>query len=1207
MQILTGNLLSCKPNVPNGRHSATGNILMRTGAVSGALLLALVCLSANLFGQQGQASITGTVQDSSGAVLAGIAVTATNNETGVVTRTTTNDAGLYTILYLQVGTYTVQAEKEGFKTDVKTGLVLTAEQRASANFTLSVGQVSEKIEVSASTQAIETESATLQQVVNERAITELPLNGRNPADLVFLTPGTVNLLNPNPGNTNYLSDVGQHQAYTTFPIETGASSGGGRQGSTLYFLDGAYNMDNYHLLAAPFPNADATQEFQVMGNNFDARYGFTPGGVVSIVTKSGTNQWHGDLFEFIRNNAVNATEYFSQSTDLIKRNQFGGSIGGPIVKDKFFVFGNYQGTRQHRSVLSGEGYVPTTAMRSGDFSAYCQNGFDANGLCMDGRAQGLVHDQLWLPQTDGVNNATAPTVAEAQANPHLYYPNNFICQDATGNNGNCASTPWAVTPFNAAAVNLDNLFPTNTVDQYGRIAVSGWPNINDYNEETFRVDYNISNNQRVSGRGFLNFFSQPATSVSILSSDRSWISHWQSYAGTWTWTINPHMVNNFTGTYSRLYDYSNSGLEANGKRICYSQFISVSDPSTTPCSIEGFTVGGAGYDPGSIPLNAQNFNGINRWNYGFSDSLSVTKGRHLIVAGVDVMRQYWYEDTDWLALPIINWSGQVPNGQYTGSSFADFLLGDVGSYEQGGGESNVIHAWMIAPYVNDQIKVKPNLTVDVGLRYEPWIAPVVAGGRISTYIPGEQSTRYPNAPLGLVFPGDPGVASAGLPSDYKRFFDPRIGFAWQPKGLGNTSVRGAIGMFAVPMDYANFNHASDLAPFSPTYNFSGGSIVNGAAVPIIPFSNPWSIYTPLNGQNPFPPFSSPGNVPASSATFAPPITIPDGFTPNYTDGRTYSWNISVEHLFASHWLAKAAYVGSESDHQSLAVDENYGQFFCAPISATCTAAEYAMNGTRLNPLFGEALIVGSPGTASYESGQFTLQKNFANGLQLNANYTYAHTIDWYSTSTTAFTGSVPNPRCLPCNRGNSSLDVPQVLNFNFVYQLPSFRNQGRALDAVLGGWQVSGIWSAHSGAATSIQSGVTTAWDAVGGDFPDYAPGHRSVTTNNWRNAPNFSTTTASYLNASEFVVPAQGSKGDVGRDPTGLFYPGWNSWDTGLSKYFNFTERYRLQFRWEMFNAFNRETFGCMDSGLQDAAFGRFGCSVSTPRTMQGALKFFF
>lgn len=1170
---------------------------MRICAASCGLALMLGIFSGSMFGQQGLASITGSVGDASGALLPGVNITVTNKNTGVVSKTTTNADGVYSVLQLPVGTYNVQAEKEGFKTQIKTDLVLSAEQQAGTNFTLTVGQVSEKVEVGASAQAIETESATLSDAVNQRAIQELPLNGRNPADLVLLTPGTTNVLN---------SDVGQHQSYTTFPIETGATSSGGRQGSTVYFLDGAYNQDNYHLLAAPFPNPDATEEFKVIGNNFDARYGFAPGGVVSIVTKSGTNQWHGVLFEYLRNNAVNATDYFTGSTDLIKRNQFGGSIGGPIVKDKLFVFGNYQGTRQRRSVLAGNGYVPTTDMRTGNFAVYCQQGFDASGLCLDrNTVNGVTYvaDQLWNPLTDNIvtgesNGAkvggslgVAPnaqfTPADVTANPNIFFPNNQL----TGT-------------FDPAAVSILNDMPTNTSDPFGRLAVNGYANINNYNEETAKVDYNLTNNQRISGRAFINFFNQPATSVSLLSSDRSWTAHWQSYAGTWTWTVSPKIVNNFTFTYSRLYDTSNSGLRANGQPICYSQLIPVSDPKTTPCSIEGFSVGG-GYDHGNIPLNAQNFNGINRWTWGFSDSVSISKGRHLVVAGVDVMRQYWYENTDWLALPIIGWQGAAA-GQYTGSSFADFLLGDVSSYMQGGGESNEIHAYMIAPYVADQIKLKPNLTIDVGLRYEPWMAPVVTGGRISMYIPGKQSTRYPNAPLGMVFPGDAGIPGAGLPSDYKRFFDPRLGIAWQPKGLGDTSVRAAFGMFATPMDYANFNHASDMAPFSPTYNFSGGAIINGAPVPIIPFAGnpyslgsggPWSAYSPLNYTNPFPPFASPGTVPPASAALPTPINIPDGFTPNFTDGRTYTWNVSIEHLFGKNWLAKAAYVGSETDHQSIATDENYGQFF---------GAGDPNNGTRLNPNFTQVLIVGSPGTANYQAGEFTLEKKFSNGLQFNANYTYSHTIDWYSTATTAFTGSIDDPRCLKCNRANSSLDMPQVLNLNFVYQMPTIHSS-RALNAVLGGWQVSGIWSAHSGFATELVSGENTAWDAVGGDHLDYAPGKHSVSHNNWRNAPQFAGVTASYLNASDFVVPQQGFKGNAGRNPTGMFYPGWNEWETGLGKYFNFTERYKLQFRWEMFNAFNRETFGCLNNNFSSAQFGQFGCSSSTPRTMQAALKFFF
>ena len=733
----------------------------------------------------------------------------------MVTRATTNEAGRYSLLYVPVGTYTIQVEKEGFKTQVQTNLVLTAEQQAGANFTLTVGAINEKVEVSANAQAVETESAALQQVVNQRAIMELPLNGRNPADLVFLTPGTVNLLNPNPGNGNNLSDVGQHQSYTTFPVETGASSSGGRQGSTIYFLDGAYNMDNYHLLAAPFPNADATQEFQVIGNNFDARYGFTPGGCgqhcdqirdQSMARRSvrvhpqQRSQWHRVFLPIYGSDQAQPVWWIDRWPDserqAIRLRQLSRHTPASIGAERQRLRANdCHAQRQFWRVLPKWLRCLTVCAKIQMWSTGSLTSRTKFGIPqpMQSRTRRATSSEDRSGRT-----IQSYTMADVLAHPGMYFPNNQIDP----------------TTFNQAAVSLDNLFPTNTSDQYGRIGVSGWPNINDYNEETFRVDYDLTDNQRISGRGFLNFFNQPPTSISILSSDRSWVSHWQSYAGTWTWTINPHIVNNFTGTYSRLYVYSNSGLEANGKKICYSQFISVSDPSTTPCSIEGFTVGG-GYDRGQIPLNAQNFNGINRWTYGFSDSISISKGKHLIVAGVDVMRQYWYENTDWLALPIINWDNQIPNGQYTGSSFADFLLGDVGSYEQGGGESNVIHAWMIAPYVADQYKIKPNLTLDFGLRWEPWIAPVVAGGRIATYIPGEQSTRYPNAPAGLVFPGDRGVASAGLPSNYKKFFDPRVGFAWQPKGLGNTSVRGAFGMFAIPDGLCQLQSRIRLSSIQP--------------------------------------------------------------------------------------------------------------------------------------------------------------------------------------------------------------------------------------------------------------------------------------------------------------------------------------------------------------------------------------------------------
>jgi hypothetical protein len=1142
------------------------------GAILALALVAIACTGHNVFAQTGRASITGVISDSSGAVVDGVSVTATNTATGVAVATKTNSAGSFSLLQLIPGTYSIHVEKEGFSSQVQDNFLLVAEQNAGANFALRPGQVSERINVEANSELIHTESAEISQTINEHAIVELPLNGRNPAELVLLTPGTTDVVRS--------VGAGNKQGYTTFPTESGASTNGGRQGSTLYLLDGAYNMDNYHLLAAPFPNPDATQEFTVIGNNFDPRYGFTPGGVVSIVTKSGTNNWHGDLFEFLRNGAVNATDHFTQTSDQLKRNQFGASLGGPIVKNKLFVFGNYQGTRERRQVNSSSTYVPTTAMRSGDFSAYCQSGFNGAGLCQDTNpnpdnpGDPFVNNQIWIADPAG-NSGFSHTVSQANGNPGLFYANNFVDPST----------------FDPASVSLVNLMPTETDDALGHIQSLGYGNIQNFWETTFRGDYNPNDHHRISGRAFLNAFNQPAYSNTFLSSDRSWYAKWKNFSGTWTWTISPSTVNNFTMSYSGLHDVSNSGLKVNGQPICYSQIINVSDPSTTPCSIEGLTING-GYGSGGIGVPAQNFNGIDRSTWGFSDSISISKGRHLFVAGVDVLRQYWYENTDWLALPIIGFGGG-PGGQFTGSGFADFLLGDAANYLQGGGESNEIHAFMVAPYVADQIKLKPNLTVSLGVRYEPWIAPVTSSGRIATFLPGVQSTRYPNAPLGMVFPGDQGVPSAGTSSDYKKFFDPRVGIAWQPTALKNTSIRAAFGIYASPIDYSSWNHAGDTQPFSPTFNFNTGNIVNGSAVPIIPFSNPWSVYQPTGGVSPFPPFASPGSAPDSSAAFVTPVDIGSGFQTNFTAGRTYTWNLSIEHQFGDNWVARAAYVASESDHQVVARDNNYGQFF---------GAGDPLNGTRLNPNFSEILLDESTGTSNYQSGQFTLEKRFSHGLQFSANYTYSHTIDDAAYGSTAFTSGLYDPRCLECNRSTSFLSVPQVFVANFIYETPKLAGSNGATKAVLGGWQLSGIYRAQAGQPFTIVSGQTTTWDARGQDYPDYANDDHTIHINSG---------SAQYLDASDFKGAAQGTDGNIGRTAPGVYGPGVNSWDLGMSKKFQFRERFGFQFRWEMFNAFNRTSLGLqsLDTNWSSGSFGRITATAPAypARIMQAALKITF
>lgn len=402
---------------------------LRLSVIAG--LAWLLFLSALAFGQGGKASITGLVTDGSGATIAEAAVTVTNTETGFSQSASSNATGIYSLLFLPIGAYRISAQRPGFKSEMRTGVTLTADEAATIDFQLSVGQVSEQVSVSADAQLLETENAALGQVINERAIEELPLNGRNPASLVLLTTGTVDILQ---------TGAVVKQSYTTFPTETGASANGGRQGSTYYLLDGAINMDNYHLLAAPFPNPDATQEFRVVGNNFDARYGFAPGAVVSIVTKSGTNEWHGNAFEFLRNGDLNARDFFYAGRDELKRNQFGGSLGGPLIKNKLFIFGNYQGTTERRQVAGTTAFVPSDAMLGGDFSALLQNGIQ------------LVDP---VSKQDFANNYINPA------------------------------------RFSPGALTILNSIP-RTTDPLGQVTVTGFVNQQDYNEFTIRGDYNIS-------------------------------------------------------------------------------------------------------------------------------------------------------------------------------------------------------------------------------------------------------------------------------------------------------------------------------------------------------------------------------------------------------------------------------------------------------------------------------------------------------------------------------------------------------------------------------------------------------------------------------------------------------------------------------------------------------------------------------------------
>ncbi len=1102
-------------------------------------------LSVTAKAQSTLAQLSGKITDSTGAVVPHARVTAKNIGTNLTKNSESNDVGTYSLVALPPGSYTLTAEAAGFSTRVQTGIVLNVAQFATLDIALQPGATQDTVTVNGGAELVNTTTAEISQVIGEDAIKDLPLNGRDPSSLVNLSVGVTNEL---------ISQASTLPGSNSFPLESGASAGGQRQGSTWYLLDGVANMDTFALLAAPFPNADATQEFRVISNNFDARYGFAPSAVVSIQTKSGTNQFHGGLFEFIRNNDLNASNWFTGSVDPLKRNQFGGYIGGPIFKDKLFFFTNYQGTRSSYSSASNTTDTPTQAMLNGDFSALTP--------CP-------------VPQT----NPVTPCDLSGPLAGVFHTVNGKIQQVDTS-----LFSPGALAIAKSLPLGLDPATgKTNYINPAQKLT---------YNENTSRLDYNINSNQRVFLRSFTYLYNQPGATTpgNILAGVQGQKGTYLNLVAGHTWTINPTVLNSATLSWAEI-DFSTGTVEKNasGSPICLSEFINVTDPAGQ-CYIGGLSAfdGNVLYG-GGLGFNAFTGgpNDTRRRYWWFTDTLTKTIGKHTITAGADIMHRYGFEFNGGSVNPSVNF-----NGQYTGFPLADFLLGYLSGMSQGAGESGSESGYMIGLYGQDQFKLRSNITVTAGLRWDPNFPLQVAGGRGAVFAPGQQSTRYPNAPLGLVFPGDKGVNDGLMPTTYG-YFEPRIGIAWQV--YPGTVVRAGFGMFTTPLEDAFYNHVWDTAPFAPSYSLSGGSTTP------LSFDNPWSGFSSTGGKSPFPPFASPSQIPASNTTFITPLAVPAVFAQNFKLGITQSWNLSLEQSFGSQFVLHMAYVGAESFHQATTVDQNPGGFVCPAGVAVNPTNCSDVRSTYTN--FAQIIQVQPAATSSYNALQVGLEKRFSHSIQFQSNFTWSHDTDVGGSGDPSFESSVSDPHNIGHDRGPSSLNYPVVSVSNLVYTFPLLDHQNVFVKNLLGGWEISGLYTAQSGAPFTVNGGQgnNNSGFLVNQDRADEIPGVplgvRQGGKSHWVN---------SYINAAAFTNNAYGTPGNskkflIQEAPIATA-------DLAVIKNWKIAERYKLQFRWEAFNALNHPSFGQPDSNPGDSNFGQItSIGPVAPRVMQGGLKLSF
>ena len=1081
--------------------------------------------------QESSAQITGIVTDTSGAAIPNASVLIVSQDTGTARQVKTSQAGEFAAPALEPGHYRITVESAGFETFVTQGIELTIGEKKSLSLPLSVGGSKQTVTVSGDAGLINTTSGDVSEVINQQAITELPINGRDPSSLIFLSAGVTNVLN---------SPIGLGPGGTAIPTEINASAGGGRQGSTFFLLDGSPNMDTYMPETAPFPNADATEQFRV-STNFDAQYGYAPGAVVSIKTRSGGNQFYGGVFEFLRNNDLNAANYFAKTVDTLKRNQFGGYVGGPIMKDKLFFFTNYQGTRQHYAAQYNQQSTPTQAMLNGDFSAV---------------------------------GAALPPGTTLSTTPYTNQPNLF-----TTVNGK----PDQINPalFSPAAVRIaTTALPLGQVPATGQVNYVSPEQVQNYDEGTARLDYTLNDSQRLYLRSFTLWEEEPASSIdgNLLALQDAQQGRDYNIVLGHDWIINKSTVNEATIFWTEDYVASYAHpKDIDGNDVCMSKYIAVNE-IPGHCYLEGLST--SGFNSGYNALQIEN-----RHSYGLNEDLSKTIGLHTISVGGNIWKQFAQENADYPAAPINNF------GNYTGFGLADYLLGYLNNFQQGGGEIASVKGWQLGLFAQDEYRVRPNLTVTAGLRWDPNLPPSTPGeGRGAAFRPGQQSLRFPNAPMGLVFPGDPGVNAALMPTTYG-YFQPRVGFSWQPSSLPNTAVRGAFGMFTGPLPYSTYNHTADIAPFSPFYSLNA---TPGSGY-TIPFDSPWSTFASTNYASPFPPFASTGYNPPANSPFALPVSVEAVFAGNFHAVMTQSWDLAVDQQLSRDLALHIAYVGKESYHLATILDQNPGIYSTNP----------ALNAQRLTyPNFSQIEEETSLGTSPYQSLQVGLEKRMSHGFQARSNFTWSKVIDLSATGNLAVQGGLPNPFNIRYNRGISQLNVPLVSTSYFVYTVPSFQNWNAIGRNALGGWELSAIINAYSGSPFGI-CGCGDGQNASGsnqyGDRADAVPGvSANVHQGNQQHWLNH------YLNPAAFVTNSPGTFGNTARNP--FVTSTVNTTDAALMKNWTVKERYGIQFRWEMFNAFNHPSFGTPNTDPTSSNFGQITSTGPIPaRVMQAALKLKF
>jgi hypothetical protein len=1084
-----------------------------------ALFVGGVFLGSGLYAQGVRATILGRVSDESGAVVPGAQVTITNVGTNEGRTTQTDSGGGYVIPQLLPGEYTLAVEITGFKKEIRKGIVLETGQEARLDVALKVGNVSETIEVTAESPLIQSENMAIGSMVDQKKIVELPLNGRDYLQLAQMAP---NVFAPAQGST--------------LGFRGGFNVAGNSEIANNYIKDGIDNNDETTNQPLHRPILDAVREFRVLTGTYSAEYGRQAGGQIIVTTKSGTNEFHGALFEFHRNSPLDARNYFAPRKPSFRRNQFGGVVGGPIRRDRTFFFAGYEGQRRGQQE-AGLAAVPTVAMKGGDFSAIStpiRNPFDNNAPFPGNQ----IPQSLWSQQGAGLL---------------ALYPD----------------------PNRAGSPN----FESAGTGQFRVDQVSG------------RIDHRLGAKDNLFGSyefaDSKEFFpiSNPLCSARDVP---GWgcdeLQRTQHLALVWTRVFGPRLINEARFGYTR-FGFYRLQEDRDVDVINRLGIGGLTDAGKTPFNngapstlVTGFvTIGG----PTNLPQ------GRHDNTYHYVESMTFIQGNHSMRWGLDIRR--------FLFNSFFTSFGRGEfrfDGRFAGHSVADLLLGMPFRADRNLGEPfhNAL-TFSSGYYFQDDWKITPQLTLNLGLRYEFNLPPIEKVNKMASFDPSTNTIKVAGGGEAFIDPITGLLEMRDRPDVGRRLwetdrnnFAPRVGIAWRPFGGTSTVIRAGFGAF---------------------YNYQ---IVGNGITPL-------SRNSPFRQRQTSGPFAASARPNLANAFSGIPSVIPPGIDPNFKTAYINQWSFSIQRELARNFVLDLSYLGSQG--HKLPISWNINQALPGPGTVA---------SRRPYPGFGNITggYIASIGNSNYNAMQFRAERRFSQGLSFISSYTWSKAIDdgpGISTSSEGSGSIAQDARALGAERALADFDVSHRWVFSYVYDLPlgkgrRFSPSNSAASAILSGWQLTGILTLQGGRPFTIVSGTDVSDTDGLNDRPDQIGDWRvpDPRPSRWF-SPCTKLASGALRNCAAgdnpaWAIPPAGQFGSVGRNT--LRGDGLKNFDFGIYRGFKITENQSLQFRTEVFNLTNHPNFFFPERNLSSTAFGTisraaFQSQTGAQRQIQFALKYVF